>query len=102
MQFLQTSRDLHRPAIVAEMPADLAHDRGHREGDEVGAGFDVEAGDRVDQSDAGHLNQVVARFPTPLEAPGYVIGQRQAALDDLVSMTLKLRRVGVESGQFTK
>jgi hypothetical protein len=60
VQFLEPPRDLHRPAVVPEVPAYLAHDRGHRERHEVGAGIHVESDDGVDQSDAGDLNQVVA------------------------------------------
>ena len=84
------------------MPADLPHDGGHRKGDEVGAGLDVEAGDSVDQSDASHLDQVVAWFAATLEAAGYVVGQRQTALDDLVPMPLEVRRVGINGSQLTE
>ena len=90
VQFLQAPRHLDRPAVVAEVPADLAHDGGHREGDEIRTGFDVEADDGVDQSDARDLNQVVARFTAALEPPGDVIGQRQAPLHNLVAMAREL------------
>ena len=96
VQFFQSPRDLDRPAVVPEMPADFPHDGGHRKGDEVGARLEVEAGDGVDQSDPSHLNQVVARFAASLETTGDVICQRQAALDDLVPMTLEFRRIGVK------
>ena len=84
------------------MPPDLTHDGGHRERHEVRAGFDVEADDGVDQADAGDLNQVVARFAATLETAGDVIGQRQAARDDLVPVTLELRGVGVKGRQLTE
>lgn len=81
------------------MAADLAHDRGHREGHEVGAGVDVEAHHRVDQPDAGHLDEVVARFAAALEAARDVVGQRQAALDDLVPLALNFHGVGRHGSQ---
>jgi hypothetical protein len=84
------------------MPTDLPHDGGHRERDEVGAGFHVEARDGVDQSDASHLDQVVAGFSAALEPAGYVVGQRQTAFDDFVPMTLEVRGARVESSQLTK
>jgi hypothetical protein len=37
------------------------------------------------------LHEVVTWFATALESAGDMIGQRQAALDDLVPMTLEIR-----------
>ncbi len=102
VQLFQTSRNLDRPAVVPKMPANLAHDGGHRKRDEIRTGFDVEAGDRVHQTDASHLHEVVAWFAAALESAGDVIGQRKAALDDLVSMTLEIRRAGIKSRQLTE
>jgi len=84
------------------MPADLSHDRGHRKRDEVGTGLKVEPRDGVDESDASHLNQVVAGFTTALEPAGDVVGQRQTPFDDLVPMTLEVRRFGIKTGQLPK
>ena len=84
------------------MPADLTHDRGHRKGDEVGTGLNVKPRDGVDQSDASHLNQVVAGLTAALEAAGDVVGQRQTPLDDFVPMALEVRRFGVKTGQLSK
>ena len=84
------------------MPANLAHDGRYRERDEIRTGFDVEPGHRVDQADAGYLHQIVARFAAAFETAGDVVGQRQAALDDLVSVTLEVRRLGVKSRQLAE
>ena len=42
--------------------------------------------------DAGHLHQIVAGFAAPVEPAGDVVGQRQAPLDDAVTLALELRR----------
>ena len=68
------------------MPANLAHDRRHRERHEVRAGVDVEPDHGVDQTHPGDLDQVVARLAAAVEAAGDVVGQRQAALDDAVAL----------------
>ena len=91
MQFLEPPRHLDRPAVVPEVPADLAHDRRHRERHEVRTGVDVEPDDRVHQADPGDLDQIVAGLAAAVEAAGDVIGQRQASLDDAVALALELR-----------
>ena len=88
VQLLEPARHLDRPAVVAEVPADLAHDRRHRERHEVRAGVDVEPDHGVHQADAGDLHEVVARLTAAVEATRDVVGQRQAALDDAVTLTL--------------
>ena len=50
VQFLEPARHLDRPAVVAEVPANLAHDGRHRERHEVRPGVDVEPDHRVDQT----------------------------------------------------
>ena len=44
-------RGTHRPCLVAEMPPNLADDRRHRVARDVDTAIDVEAIDRLDQSD---------------------------------------------------
>ncbi len=90
MQFLEPPGHLDRPTVVPEMPADFAHDGRHRERHEVRAGVDVETDHRIDQTHPRDLDQVVARLAAPVETPGDVIGQRQAALDDAVPLPLKI------------
>ena len=89
MQFLQSPGNLDRPAVVTEVAADLSHDRGHPERNEIRSGVDVKAHHRVDQSDPGYLNQVVARFAPALEPASDVIGQGQAPLHDLFPLPLE-------------
>ncbi|CFR99778.1 Uncharacterised protein [Mycobacterium tuberculosis] len=91
MQFLETPGNLDRPAVVAEVSSDLAHDGRNREGDEVRPGLHVEANRGVDQPDPRDLNKVVTRFAATLEPPRDVIGQRQAPLNDLVPVPLEFR-----------
>ena len=76
VQVLEPARHLHRPAVVPEVPADLAHDGGHREGHEVRTGVDVVADDGVDQPHPGHLQQILAGLPAAGEPAGDVVGQR--------------------------
>ena len=99
VQFLQASRHLDRPAVVAEVPPDLTHDgRGPRMTRNRNR-FRVEA-DHRRMTDPRHLNQVVAGLTAPVEPAGDVIGQRQASLDDPVPMPLELRRFRFQLGQF--
>ena len=76
VQFLEPPRDLHRPAVVAEVAPHLPHDRGDGERDEIRTGVDVEPDHRVDQAHPRHLDKIVARLAPALEPPGDVVGQR--------------------------
>jgi hypothetical protein len=92
MQFLEPAGHLDRPAVVAEVPANLTHDGRHRKRHEIRPGVDIEPDHRVDQSHAGHLHQIIAGFAASVEPAGDVVGQRQASLHDPVTLALKLRR----------
>ena len=50
-ELLQAPRDVHRPGLVAEVPADLADDRRHRVARELDPAVDVEAVDGLDQAE---------------------------------------------------
>ena len=100
MQFLEPARHFHRPTVVPEVPPDLPHDGGHREGDEVRPGVDVVADDGIDQSDPRHLHQIVAGFAASVEAAGDMVGEREAPFHDPIAMTPELRRIGFQFGQF--
>ena len=102
MQLLEPARHLHRPAVVTEVPANLTHDGRHRERHEIRTGVDIEPDHGVDQPDACDLNEVVTRLAAAVEAAGDVIGQRQAALHDAVTLTLKRRRPLLELGQLAE
>jgi len=58
-----------------------------------------EPGGEIWPAIAPWLDEVVAGLATAVEATGDVVGQRQAPLNDLVSMTLELRRVPVQLRQ---
>jgi hypothetical protein len=75
------------------VPSNFTHDGRHREGHEVRTGFDVEPDHGIDQTDAGYLDEVVARLATTIESTGDVVGQRQAPLDNPVTLALELRGV---------
>ena len=102
MQFLESAGHLDRPAVVPEVPSDLAHDGRHRERHEVRPGVDIEPDHRIHQAHPRDLDQVVAGFSTPVEAAGDVVGQREAALDDPVPLPLKRRRIFGYALEFTE
>ena len=72
---LHSARGPHRPGAVAEVPPDLAHDRGHREGEEVSVAVGIEPFQRTEQADGGDLLEVVHRLApsrvTARDAPGH-------------------------------
>ncbi len=96
VQVLEPPRHPHRPAEVAEVPADLAADGGHREGEEVGAAVGGVPVDRVDQPDRRDLDEVVERLAAVGEAAGDVLGHRQEPAYELVAQPLPVRVVRVE------
>src|SRR5947207_8776423 len=59
VQLLQAARNAHRPALVAEVPFDLADDvrRGVRR--QLDAAVEVEAVDRLDQADGADLDEIL-------------------------------------------
>jgi len=72
-ELLEASGHVHRPRLVAEVPADLPDDGRHRIAREVDAAIDVEPVDRLDEADRSDLNEILER----LAAPG--IPQRERA-----------------------
>ena len=62
---LNLARHVDRPATVAEMALQLPEDGGDGEGREGGAALGVEAVDRLDQSDARDLDQIVEWLNAP-------------------------------------
>ena len=85
LELLQPARDPDRPALVAEVPLDLADDRRGRVGRELDPALEVEPVDRLDQPDRRHLDQVVERLAAVAEPAGEVLDQRQVHLDQLVA-----------------
>ena len=62
-ELLQVARDAHRPRAVAEVALDLAEDRRHRVAREGDVARQVEAVDRLDEAQAGDLEEVVEAAP---------------------------------------
>jgi hypothetical protein len=60
-QFLHRAHHAQRPALVAEVPLELAADARPRVGGQAGAGGRIEVADRFQQADIPHLHQVLGR-----------------------------------------
>jgi hypothetical protein len=84
MKLLHPPRHPNRPALVPEVPLQLADDGGGGEGRELQATSGVEALDRLEKAEQGHLDQVLDGFAPVLEAPGEVLGQTHLRAHDLV------------------
>src|SRR5439155_15820888 len=85
VQLLQTTRHAHRPALVPEVPLQLADDGWRGVGGELDLAIGVEPVDRLDQADRGDLDQVVQRLAAAGEPPGQVFDQAEMSLDQLLS-----------------
>jgi hypothetical protein len=75
-QPLEVARDAHRPGAVAEMALDLAGHRRDGEARERDAARRVEAVDRLDEAEAGDLEDVVEGLLGALAARGEAACQR--------------------------
>ena len=93
-QLLQPARDPDRPALVPEVPLDLADDRRGGVRGELDAAVEVEAVDRLDQADRADLDEVVERLAAAGEPAGEVLDERQVQPDQLVPRRLVLGAVG--------
>jgi hypothetical protein len=67
------------------VPADLTHDRRHRERDEFRAVLGIETVDGVHQTEAGDLHEVIMIFAAAAESAGDVLGEWQTPRDHLVA-----------------
>jgi hypothetical protein len=101
-ELLQPAGNPHRPAVIAEVSAYLAHDGRNRKSHELRTFVWVEAVHRVDQPYARHLDQVFQGFAAVAEAACDVVGQRQTAFDDYVSLPPILDRSLDQRRQTTK
>ncbi len=99
MEFLHAPGHPHRPAGVAEVPANLPHDRGHRVGHEVEAAVRIETVDGLDQAESGDLQQILVRLAAPTESAGDVIGEGKATCDDFVAQRGRLPGRFVQGSQ---
>jgi hypothetical protein len=73
---------VHGPPGVAEVPLELAEDGRHGVGRERDAAVGLVAVDRLDEPEAGNLQEVVERLAAALVAPRQPAGQGQEALDE--------------------
>ena len=98
-QLLQATWDLDAPALVAEVPADLADDGRRRVAGELAAARRVITVHGVDQADHRDLGQVVDGLSPVAEAPGQTSGEGDVVLDRLGAELRPLGRVlGQKSG----
>ena len=82
---VQAARHAHRPDAVAEVALQLAEDRRRGEGRERRAALGVEAVDRVDQAEAGDLDQVVGRLAGAAVAHCQPLREGQVAAHQLLA-----------------
>jgi len=82
---IEASGQSHRRGAVAEVPLQFAGDGGGSEGDERDATCGVETIDRVDQSEARNLDQVVEGFRLAAVADGDALGESEVAVDQLLA-----------------
>ena len=94
MEILRPPRHVDSPRRVAEVAADLAEHRGHREAGEGGTGLGIEAVDRLHQTHEGDLLQVGERLTAVCEPPRAVPGEPDVLGYQLVA-ELRVARAAV-------
>src|SRR4051812_34803992 len=85
VQLLEPARHPHRPALVAEVPLDLADDVRRRVGRQLDAAVEVEAVDRLDQADGADLDEILELLAAVRVAPGERAHERHVLLDQLLA-----------------
>ena len=85
-QVLEVARNADRPRAVAEVALDLAEDGRHRVAGERDPALEVEAVDRVEQAQAGDLEEVVEGLVGALVAACELARERQEALDERLAV----------------
>ena len=93
VQFLHAAAHPDAPSLVPEVLLQLTGDGGNGEVSKRDTPRDVEPVDRVDESNGGHLYQVVHRLAGMAVATGFAPGNVHTAVDDLFSQ-LDSGRVG--------
>ena len=61
---IESTRNFHRPAVVTNVVEYVTPNGRHSERNEIGAGVDIKAIHRVDQSHASDLHEILERFAT--------------------------------------
>src|SRR5262245_41448794 len=85
MQLLQPPRNRDRPASVAEVPLQLPDDGREDVRHQLHFAIEIEALDRLDQSDVRDLLEVVDLLAAPRVAIGDATNDRDEALDQPVA-----------------
>ncbi len=85
LELLQPARNPDGPALVAEVPLDLADDGRRGVGGELDGALEVEAVDGLDQPDGRDLHEVIERLAAVAEPPGQVLHQREVGLDEVIA-----------------
>src|SRR5207253_2154394 len=84
VELLQSTRHAHRPALVAEVPLDLADDVRRRVRRQLDAALEVETVDRLDQADGSDLDQILELLAAVRIAPREGANERHVLLDQLL------------------
>src|SRR5581483_1542263 len=85
VQLLQAARHAHRPALVAEVPLDLADDVRRRVRRQLDAPVEVEAVDRLDQADRADLDEILELLAAIRVPPRERANERHVLLDQLLA-----------------
>ena len=83
VEVLQRPGHFHRPAFVAEIAFDLAHDGGRRVGRQLDATIEIKPVYRLDETDRAYLDEILDGLPAGGEAPGQALHQWKIASDQL-------------------
>src|SRR6185437_12849667 len=84
VELLQAARHAHRPALVAEVPLDLADDVRRYVGRKRDAAVEVEAVDRLDQPDGSDLDEILELLAAVRVTPRERAHERHVLLDQLL------------------
>src|SRR6185295_120669 len=84
VELLETARDAHGPALVTEVALDLADDVRRRVRGQLDTAVDVEAVDRLDQTDAADLDEIVELLAAVGVAAGERADEGEVLLDQLL------------------
>src|SRR5436190_2091956 len=84
VQLLEAARHAYRPALVAEVPLDLADDVGRRVRRQLDAAVEIEAVDRLDQADRADLDEILELLAAVRVAARERADERHVLLDQLL------------------
>ena len=85
MQLLDAARDTYRPALVAEVPLELAHDGGRSERRELKTAIGFEALHRLQEPDERDLTEIVEWLAAVGEPAREEVGETHVVLDEVIA-----------------